>query len=151
MRAQLVALAAAAILIAAPGASPAAAQSLPYPSYPGTGYAGWGYGYPVYGSYGYGYSGYSPGWSYPAYSGGYPAQIFDAGPLGYAGYPSYPSGYPYFGYPYNYGVPGYGTGYPYDYGYPSYGSGYPVATPPSSSSGSTGRVCIMIYPPPPGC
>jgi hypothetical protein len=54
MHARLIALAAAAILIGAPGASTAAAQSTGYPSYPGAGYAGWGYGYP-----GYGYSAYS--------------------------------------------------------------------------------------------
>jgi hypothetical protein len=165
MHARLIALAAVAILISAPGASTAAAQSTGYPSYPGAGYAGRGYGYstysyPGYGNAGYSYSGYGyPGYvagsGCPAYSGGYPVQVFDAGPLGYAGYPSCPTGYPYggypSGYPYSYGAPGFGTGYPYDYGYPSFNPGYPIATPPSSPGGSTGRVCIMIYPPPPGC
>jgi hypothetical protein len=150
MRARLIALAACAILVSAPGASIAAAQSTGSPYYPGGGYAGWGYGYSP-----YGYPTAGINWGYPVYANGYPATIFDAGPLGYAGYPSYPPGYLYgaypYGYPYGSGLPGYWPGYPYDYGYPGSSSGYPVVTPPSNPGGSTGRVCILIYPPPPGC
>ena len=93
-------------------------------------------------------------------TGSYPSASY----AGYPGYGSYPYGYGYGSYPYGSGF-GYGSGVsgsvssnPWGAGwpgtgtgYPGSGAGYPIATDPGSAGGSTGRVCIMIYPPPPGC
>src|SRR5579884_3292861 len=91
MRARLVALVAAAILLGAPGASSAAAQGIGYPYYPGSGYAGWSYGVgPGFAAYPYGYAGYD----YGAYPYSYPGYASGAYPYSYPGY-----GYPAAAYP----------------------------------------------------
>jgi hypothetical protein len=68
------------------------------------------------------------------------------GSPGYGGWPYWSTvwyGYPWWS-PWSAWYPGYGWSYP-GYG-GSYWDYWPVRPPPSS-----GRVCILIYPPPPGC
>jgi len=93
---------------------------------------------------------------------------FVPGASAQVGYPyGYSYGYPYLGYPnagYGYAFPGSSyAGYSYPYSYPGYrygsaandyggwGSAWPGYSAPGDSYGRGGRVCIMIYPPPPGC
>jgi hypothetical protein len=122
-----------AVLLAATLLVPTASAQYGYPSgfgygYPSSGYSsgyGYGYSYP-YSGYGNDY-GYSAGYSWP-----------------WSGY-----GYPSYGYP-SVGVPPYSSGFPsYGYGWPSYG--WQSSWPGYSGGSSSGRVCILIYPPPPGC
>jgi hypothetical protein len=99
-------------------------------------------GYPIGYGYGSGY-GYGAGYGFPFSPFGYAGWGYGNPAYGY-GSLSYGFGMPWYGY----GLPGFGMGWA-GYGTP----GYTPPSPPASDSGSgsSGRVCILIYPPPPGC
>jgi hypothetical protein len=113
------AIALAVSLVSLTSTSQSAAQAGPlFNILNGGGYYGGGYGpgYGTYSPYGYGPYGYgsTPGYTYPAYGGGYSYPGYNSGPYGYGYTQTYrPTVYT----PYNYGPYGYGVRQSYYYGH----------------------------------